>query len=94
MLEAWEAVRLTGADAGCSWCAHVPLENESWPLSLIDWLTSRSLPKTNHFGHTGYINTLSLAPAPPKSLDEHFAAPRPRGKDGIAMLWDLRAEPK
>lgn len=37
--------------------------------------------KTNHHGHTGYINTLSVSP------DGSLAASG--GKDGITMLWDL-----
>jgi len=37
--------------------------------------------KTNHHGHTGYINTISVSP------DGSLAASG--GKDGITMLWDL-----
>ena len=37
--------------------------------------------KTNHYGHTGYINTVSVSP------DGSLAASG--GKDGITMLWDL-----
>ena len=37
--------------------------------------------KTNHYGHTGYVNTVSVSP------DGSLAASG--GKDGITMLWDL-----
>ena len=37
--------------------------------------------KTNHFGHTGYVNTVTISP------DGSLCASG--GKDGIAMLWDL-----
>ena len=37
--------------------------------------------KTNHYGHTGYINTVAVSP------DGSLAASG--GKDGITMLWDL-----
>ena len=37
--------------------------------------------KTNHLGHTGYINTVAVSP------DGSLAASG--GKDGITMLWDL-----
>ena len=37
--------------------------------------------KTNHIGHTGYLNTVTLSP------DGSLCASG--GKDGRAMLWDL-----
>ena len=37
--------------------------------------------KTNHYGHTGYINAVAVSP------DGSLAASG--GKDGITMLWDL-----
>jgi WD40 repeat protein len=45
------------------------------------WELSKCKLKTNHHGHTGYINTLSVSP------DGSLAASG--GKDGITMLWDL-----
>lgn len=37
--------------------------------------------KTNHYGHTGYVNTVTISP------DGSLCASG--GKDGITMLWDL-----
>lgn len=37
--------------------------------------------KTNHIGHTGYVNTVTVSP------DGSLCASG--GKDGSAMLWDL-----
>jgi guanine nucleotide-binding protein subunit beta-2-like 1 protein len=37
--------------------------------------------KTNHFGHGGYINSVTISP------DGSLCASG--GKDGITMLWDL-----
>ena len=45
------------------------------------WELSKFKLKTNHYGHTGYINTVSVSP------DGSLAASG--GKDGITMLWDL-----
>ena len=45
------------------------------------WELSKCKLKTNHYGHTGYINTLAVSP------DGSLAASG--GKDGITMLWDL-----
>ena len=45
------------------------------------WELSKFKLKTNHYGHTGYINTISVSP------DGSLAASG--GKDGITMLWDL-----
>lgn len=45
------------------------------------WELSKFKLKTNHIGHTGYINTISVSP------DGSLAASG--GKDGITMLWDL-----
>lgn len=45
------------------------------------WELSRCKLRTNHYGHTGYINTISVSP------DGSLAASG--GKDGITMLWDL-----
>ena len=53
---------------------HANLYNKVWELSKFKL-------KTNHYGHTGYINTVSVSP------DGSLAASG--GKDGITMLWDL-----
>lgn len=45
------------------------------------WELSKFKLKTNHYGHTGYINAVSVSP------DGSLAASG--GKDGITMLWDL-----
>ncbi|KAL6302639.1 G-beta-like protein, partial [Sparassis latifolia] len=45
------------------------------------WELSKFELKTNHYGHTGYVNTVSVSP------DDSLAASG--GKDGITMLWDL-----
>jgi guanine nucleotide-binding protein subunit beta-2-like 1 protein len=45
------------------------------------WELNKCKLKTNHYGHTGYINTLAVSP------DGSLAASG--GKDGITMLWDL-----
>lgn len=45
------------------------------------WELSKCKLRTNHYGHTGYINTVSVSP------DGSLAASG--GKDGITMLWDL-----
>ena len=45
------------------------------------WNLTNCKLKTNHIGHTGYINTVTLSP------DGSLCASG--GKDGNAMLWDL-----
>jgi len=45
------------------------------------WELSKCKLRTNHFGHTGYINTVTVSP------DGSLCASG--GKDGITMLWDL-----
>lgn len=45
------------------------------------WELSKCKLRTNHYGHTGYINAVSVSP------DGSLAASG--GKDGITMLWDL-----
>ena len=45
------------------------------------WELSKFKLKTNHYGHSGYINAVSVSP------DGSLAASG--GKDGITMLWDL-----
>lgn len=45
------------------------------------WDLTKCKLKTNHYGHTGYINTVTISP------DGSLCASG--GKDGITMLWDL-----
>ncbi|GBE86985.1 hypothetical protein SCP_1002310 [Sparassis crispa] len=45
------------------------------------WELSKFELKTNHYGHTGYVNTVSVSP------DGSLAASG--SKDGITMLWGL-----
>ncbi|KAF9018012.1 guanine nucleotide binding protein beta subunit [Hymenopellis radicata] len=52
-----------------------------WDRVVKVWELSKFKLKTNHYGHTGYINTVSVSP------DGSLAASG--GKDGITMLWDL-----
>jgi len=51
------------------------------PLVCQVWELSKCKLRTNHFGHTGYINTVTVSP------DGSLCASG--GKDGITMLWDL-----
>ena len=51
------------------------------PCSVQVWELSKCKLRTNHYGHTGYINTVAVSP------DGSLAASG--GKDGITMLWDL-----
>lgn len=50
-------------------------------LIIQVWELNKCKLKTNHHGHTGYINTLAVSP------DGSLAASG--GKDGVTMLWDL-----
>ncbi len=45
------------------------------------WDLAKCKLKTNHYGHTGYINAVTISP------DGSLCASG--GKDGITMLWDL-----
>jgi len=53
----------------------------SLTLTSQVWELSKFKLKTNHYGHTGYVNTVAVSP------DGSLAASG--GKDGITMLWDL-----
>ncbi|KAL9711720.1 cross-pathway control WD-repeat protein cpc2 [Leucoagaricus gongylophorus] len=52
-----------------------------WDKEVKVWDLTKLKLKTNHYGHSGYINTVSVSP------DGSLAASG--GKDGITMLWDL-----
>ena len=50
-------------------------------MFLKVWNLTNCKLKTNHYGHTGYLNTVTVSP------DGSLCASG--GKDGKAMLWDL-----
>ncbi|VDK77768.1 unnamed protein product [Litomosoides sigmodontis] len=52
-----------------------------WDKIVKVWNLANCKLKTNHIGHTGYINTVTVSP------DGSLCASG--GKDGNAMLWDL-----
>uniref|UniRef100_A0A8D2ZQJ5 Small ribosomal subunit protein RACK1 n=1 Tax=Scophthalmus maximus TaxID=52904 RepID=A0A8D2ZQJ5_SCOMX len=53
----------------------------SWDKMVKVWNLANCKLKTNHIGHTGYLNTVTVSP------DGSLCASG--GKDGQAMLWDL-----
>ncbi|KAJ1957905.1 cross-pathway control WD-repeat protein cpc2 [Dispira parvispora] len=52
-----------------------------WDKLVKVWELTKCKLRTNHIGHTGYINTVTISP------DGSLCASG--GKDGIVMLWDL-----
>lgn len=54
-----------------------------WDKMVKVWNLNNCLIRTNHIGHSGYLNTVVVAP------DGTLCASG--GKDGRAMLWDLGA---
>jgi len=52
-----------------------------WDKVVKVWNLSNCRLKTNHIGHAGYVNTVTISP------DGSLCASG--GKDGIANLWDL-----
>jgi len=52
-----------------------------WDKMVKVWNLTNCKLKTNHYGHTGYLNTITVSP------DGSLCASG--GKDGKAMLWDL-----
>merc|ERR1719361_73818 len=52
-----------------------------WDKMVKVWNLTNCKLKTNHYGHTGYLNTITVSP------DGSLCASG--GKDGRAMLWDL-----
>jgi len=61
-------------------CAFLPLAVRYLTRHQV-WELSKCKLRTNHFGHTGYITTVTVSP------DGSLCASG--GKDGITMLWDL-----
>jgi len=56
-----------------------------WDKVVKVWDLLSCKLKTNHYGHTGYINAVTVSP------DGSLCASG--GKDGVTMLWDL-SDPK
>ncbi|KAG0232399.1 cross-pathway control WD-repeat protein cpc2 [Actinomortierella wolfii] len=52
-----------------------------WDKVVKVWELTKCKLRANHFGHTGYINTVTVSP------DGSLCASG--GKDGVTMLWDL-----
>lgn len=52
-----------------------------WDKMVKVWNLSTCKLRTNHLGHSGYVNTVTVSP------DGSLCASG--GKDGITMLWDL-----
>jgi guanine nucleotide-binding protein subunit beta-2-like 1 protein len=52
-----------------------------WDKLVKVWSLTNCKLQTNHFGHSAYINTVTVSP------DGSLCASG--GKDGMAMLWDL-----
>ena len=52
-----------------------------WDKVVKVWNLTNCKLRTNHFGHNGYLNTVTVSP------DGSLCASG--GKDGLAMLWDL-----
>ncbi|KAJ2823825.1 cross-pathway control WD-repeat protein cpc2, partial [Coemansia sp. 'formosensis'] len=52
-----------------------------WDKVVKVWDITKFKLRTNHFGHQGYVNTVTISP------DGSLCASG--GKDGVTMLWDL-----
>lgn len=52
-----------------------------WDRIVKVWNLTNCKLKTNHYGHSGYLNCVTVSP------DGSLCASG--GKDGVAMLWDL-----
>jgi guanine nucleotide-binding protein subunit beta-2-like 1 protein len=61
--------------------ANPVIVSSGWDKLVKVWDLAKCKNKTNHLGHTGYINTVTISP------DGSLCASG--GKDGITMLWDL-----
>ena len=65
---------------------YVSVQDEKYTVNFIlccfqVWNLTNCKLKINHYGHTGYLNTVTVSP------DGSLCASG--GKDGRAMLWDL-----
>lgn len=63
------------------WRASLCLSGTQDRLTHQVWELNRCKLTTNHFGHQGYVNTVTVSP------DGSLCASG--GKDGITMLWEL-----
>ncbi|KAI9346420.1 WD40-repeat-containing domain protein [Zopfochytrium polystomum] len=61
--------------------ANPVIVSAGWDKLVKVWDVTKCKLKTNHYGHTGYISTITISP------DGSLCASG--GKDGITMLWDL-----
>jgi guanine nucleotide-binding protein subunit beta-2-like 1 protein len=61
--------------------ANPVIVSAGWDKTVKVWNLANCKLKTNHYGHTGYINAVTVSP------DGSLCASG--GKDGNAMLWDL-----
>uniref|UniRef100_A0A183BP09 Small ribosomal subunit protein RACK1 n=1 Tax=Globodera pallida TaxID=36090 RepID=A0A183BP09_GLOPA len=61
--------------------ANPVIVSAGWDKIVKVWNLATCRLKTNHFGHTGFINSVTVSP------DGSLCASG--GKDGSAMLWDL-----
>ncbi|XP_036620391.1 receptor of activated protein C kinase 1-like [Trichosurus vulpecula] len=93
-IKLWNTLGLckyTVQDEGHSeWVSHIHFSPNSsnpiivscgWDKLVKVWNLANCKLKTNHTGHTGYLNTVTVSP------DGSLCASG--GKDGQAMLWDL-----
>merc|ERR1711970_686532 len=55
--------------------------SSGWDMTVKVWSLTNCKLKTNHYGHSGYLNTVTVSP------DGSLCASG--GKDCKAMLWDL-----
>ncbi|KAJ1535955.1 Guanine nucleotide-binding protein subunit beta-2-like 1, partial [Cladochytrium tenue] len=61
--------------------ANPVIVSAGWDKLVKVWDVTKCKLKTNHYGHTGYVSTVTISP------DGSLCASG--GKDGITMLWDL-----
>ncbi|TPX30083.1 hypothetical protein SmJEL517_g06261 [Synchytrium microbalum] len=61
--------------------ANPVIVSSGWDKLVKVWDLNKLKLKTNHYGHTGYISTVTISP------DGSLCATG--GKDGVTMLWDL-----
>ncbi|KAJ3043542.1 cross-pathway control WD-repeat protein cpc2 [Rhizophlyctis rosea] len=61
--------------------ANPVIVSSGWDKLVKVWDLTKCKLKTNHYGHNGYINTVTISP------DGSLCASG--GKDGITYLWDL-----
>ncbi|NXV58542.1 RACK1 kinase, partial [Molothrus ater] len=86
----WKRAGICGDESHSEWVSCVRFSPNSsnpiivscgWDKLVKVWNLANCKLKTNHIGHTGYLNTVTVSP------DGSLCASG--GKDGQAMLWDL-----